>query len=269
MFPWWRYLWAGWWLFLLWNGAVPPVHAQDQNAVLFISGAASSIHSKNWILLEADLVQMRGYLSQDFYHFNYAGGLDGPDYTYNDTCQSIQTSDLYYLQDIQALQNQGYTHVMVFGHSLGGIIAFDEMGGPLSAPYRTGPNPFVRSIITVDSPINGLNWEQVVTWEGVLHLPDEACPAIHQMGNSYTPQFRAYNDQIARNLQANDVVLHFVVNTGTSPGNGDGAVFEWEQGLDELGQFNINVSVPGHSGPLYDPATVVEIARFTPPQQQG
>src|SRR5579859_4675605 len=133
--------------------------AEGRTGVVFIGGLGSEIDSANWGLLAADL-QGAGFTTQDFYSFSYDGwsvpaggpGMIVNSYQPGETCAPLDkrldllAGMLRFVRD-----NQWATHVVLVGHSLGGVVAFD-----VAARY---PDlvPFISRVVTLDSPLGGIS----------------------------------------------------------------------------------------------------------------
>lgn len=70
------------------------------------------------------------------------------------TCAPEAASRATLLRLLRNMRQQGVSHVVLAGHSLGGVLAFDAAAeaADLTAP----PDPFIRGVITIDSPLGGI-----------------------------------------------------------------------------------------------------------------
>lgn len=119
--------------------------AQVDVAVVGIGGIDSSLGAPAWAWLAGDL-------GMPEYEFGY--GPNGAN-TLPDTCNPIDTSRGRLSAYVRTLRANGVQHVIVAGHSLGGVVAFDMAAE--ATDLTQGPDPFIRAVVTIDSPLSGLS----------------------------------------------------------------------------------------------------------------
>ncbi|HEU0027196.1 MAG TPA: hypothetical protein VFQ25_08785 [Ktedonobacterales bacterium] len=142
-------------------GANPVVGRQtgESQQVDFTDSNQATFH-----YLQQTLRQRYGYSDSDFLAYSYNGGfVDGggvwrhrpylpTDLMRNDLDQSVQ--NLHSLLDEYSRAHPDTTFILV-GHSLGGVVAFQELNYVASADYAKG-SISISTIITVDSPLAGV-----------------------------------------------------------------------------------------------------------------
>jgi pimeloyl-ACP methyl ester carboxylesterase len=128
--------------------------------VVFVGG-----YGANLATATSDFAALRAALAarssnSTFVQFSYAG-LNGQGcaaspaaYGAVDTAQDIEISKRNLMATLQSLrQSCGATHIVVIGHSLGGLVAFQTLADQ--------PLPGVTDLITIDSPLGGAPADEI------------------------------------------------------------------------------------------------------------
>jgi len=131
---------------------VRPALAESPTTVLFVGGYGGSLASatRDFATLRSALLQHDPSLS--FAQYSYTGwdpdACRPLDYRDVDTGQDFATSEQRLLTTVLALHTQcGAQHIVVIGHSLGGLIALHALSD--------SPMAEVADIVTIDSPLGG------------------------------------------------------------------------------------------------------------------
>jgi pimeloyl-ACP methyl ester carboxylesterase len=134
--------------------------------VVYVSGinTVEGDSTSRFALLTAKLRQSFGFQSNDFFQFSYAGWRveAGSNYMnlfhfeHPESCRAMDSAEPLLTGMLRYMkQNHWADHVVVVGHSRGGLIGMLTLS---RAPDLTdGPDPFLRTVITVDSPLHGID----------------------------------------------------------------------------------------------------------------
>jgi pimeloyl-ACP methyl ester carboxylesterase len=243
-----------------------PTPSSGRTMVVFVGGLASQIDSPVWNQLQTQLKTANGYRDADFVRFSYDSW--SPDsasksvvshpYTIEQTCAPTKNSEdqlasmLRYLHD-----NHLADHVVLVGHSLGGVIAYDVAA---NHPELT---PFIHSVVTVDSPLGGIGGLRA-SGADILYGPNNTCASADELYNreAASDQTQQWLGQSASALAARGVKLVVVNNPN------DGFVTQEEQQVPATaGNANLSLSVSlpntdsNHSAVLFDPTSVHELTK--------
>jgi pimeloyl-ACP methyl ester carboxylesterase len=248
--------------------AAAPAGAGRHAAVIEIGGAASLLNGYEWSPLRSMLAGAQlGYGEADVLAYSYH--LD-PDplaqlaYSIPETCQPLATSVQHLADWLTALQQQKrFDSVTLVGHSQGGVLAMDVLSGwpDLSA----AGDPFIRSVVAVDSPLSGLTWTRAFVWESFGS--GGRCPSVRELASRHDqPRMMQdyYLDRVGAAMQRG-VRVQVVVN------DSDLYLTAANQSMLGLGVITeVDVEGPGnnHTAALYDPATLLQLAEFIGPQGQ-
>jgi len=164
---------------LLALASVLPTAAQasspGRTAVVFIGGIGSQYLTtgESFGKLWGDLLWTNlGYQPADVMVWSYDPAVT--DYDASLTCQPIATNAAALADTLRWLRDsQGYSGVVLVGHSMGGLIAIDVLDQGL------GVQRFVKKIVTIDSPLLGVgNGRGLV---GELWQFGSNCTAVTQL----------------------------------------------------------------------------------------
>jgi pimeloyl-ACP methyl ester carboxylesterase len=106
----------------------------------------------------------------DMKYFSYASS-GATSYQASDTCQSLAISETLLKNALDVDRGQ-YAHVVLVGHSLGGVLAFDVGSQP-------GEAGFVSRIVTIDAPLGGVDGLERVVGQDVMN--GFSCPALSEL----------------------------------------------------------------------------------------
>lgn len=141
--------------------AAAPAAAASRTLVVFLSGLSELpvVGDAHWDPLVSQLeAQPFGYVSRDLALFSYADNPSGAGIPCQDVVTSVRQLDAF----LQAERGAGYGRVVLVGHSFGGVLGvLTAMAHP---ELTSGEPPFVRSIVTVDSPLLGINYDRAAAW---------------------------------------------------------------------------------------------------------
>lgn len=160
-----RRLLTGLLLGLVLTSSAAPAVAAGRTAILFVGGLGSTPQgtTQNMALVSAALPDL-GYAPSDVYQFSYDP--QAWDYAAGLTCQPIAQSEQQLGGAVRGLLEAGYGGVVLVGHSLGGVLAFDLLGAP-----------GVRKVVTVDAPLGGLGSTRALlsdaNWSGYCAADDD------------------------------------------------------------------------------------------------
>ncbi len=236
------------------SSAVPALaetSGQEHLRVVFVGGLGSTATSNQLTFgpLSGALTSGAGYARDDLLTFGYAGG---------DTCQPLSSSAEQlagYMRDLRdSKQADG---VVLVGHSMGGVVALDAAAHLLQLTQQDAARPFVRRIITVDSPLGGLTrFQRAVIadlWLGV-------CPAANDAVQRYADTaWPATLSGRVRGLIEDGVQVYAVANPE------DLLLDTWTQYVPEV---SVNVTLSAiddglsHSAVLTLPHAVAELVRL-------
>lgn len=184
----------------------------------------------------------------DWAVFSYAG-LGTYSYTGAQTCQSLATSEALLKQEIDDLR-LGHSSVILVGHSLGGVLAFD-------VGTNASESDFVKRVVTIDAPLGGVHsWERMIG-QDVLNA---GCPVLSELRNRQLDT--TWQSQLTGKAAAalsRGQQLMVVTNQQ------DSAVDAAEQGINGVVVnfvWSVADSGANHSAVLYDFASVQQIAQF-------
>lgn len=184
----------------------------------------------------------------DWAVFSYAG-LGTYSYTDAQTCQSLATSEALLKQEVDDLR-PGHSSVILVGHSLGGVLAFD-------VGTRPDEVDFVKKVVTIDAPLGGVHsWERMVG-QDVLNA---GCPVLSELRNRQLDT--TWQSQLAGKAStalSRGQQLMIVTNQQ------DSAVDAAEQGINGVVVnfvWSVVDSGANHSAVLHDLASVQQIAQF-------
>jgi pimeloyl-ACP methyl ester carboxylesterase len=233
--------------------------AARRTIIVEIGGANSS--PGGWLALESTL-RVEGYTSADFYPFSYGGWSVAQgsstmilnDYTSAQTCGKIDDSIRVLAGMLRFLRdNQWAAHVVLVGHSVGGIVA---LGVVSENPDLAG---FVREVIPVDAPLGGLSSSRV----GFNDFWNGSCTAVDQLT---APGWATWSANGAAAIMAQGISIMDVVN------GFDNAVPAAAQQLPQSVNYRFDVSAGSglinHNAVLSDPRALSAIAQFIGPQSQ-
>jgi pimeloyl-ACP methyl ester carboxylesterase len=144
----------------------------SRTAVLLVGGIGSNPMSPLFAILRSDLTGSLGYQG-DIWDFSYDPA-SAPVYTPAETCQPLAQSRGLLVGALRWLRSQGYGSAVVVGHSLGGVLAFDALAS------NPDLSPFVREVITVDSPLGGTYSGSAFVEALRYDLPN--CQAVQDIG---------------------------------------------------------------------------------------
>jgi pimeloyl-ACP methyl ester carboxylesterase len=143
--------------------------------VVFVGGLGSTqrLNAATFGPLSNALIEQAGFASSDLLTFSYDPA--AASYAPIQTCQPLATSAEQVAGFVRQLRD---THqadgVVLVGHSMGGVIALEAAS---QMDDLTDPRaPFVRRVITVDSPLGGLSRLQRLL---IADLWLGACPAAN------------------------------------------------------------------------------------------
>jgi pimeloyl-ACP methyl ester carboxylesterase len=124
--------------------------------VVFVGGLGSSerINAATFGPLSNALIDQAGFAASDLLTFSYDPA--GPSYLPSQTCQPLATSAEQVAGFVRQLRDSKQADgVVLVGHSMGGVVALEAASqmDDLTAPQA----PFVRRVITIDSPLGGIS----------------------------------------------------------------------------------------------------------------
>ncbi len=141
----------------------------SRNVVVFLQGVCSSMNpgyatdDKLFALLRSTLMHPYGYNSSQFLEYSYAGGYMEKEKgvwvwqhngykTTTPISQDYQTTSWSTLDSMLTDYNEKYpgTKFTLVGHSLGGVVAFEEL------IKQKGMYNSLAGVVTVDSPLHGI-----------------------------------------------------------------------------------------------------------------
>jgi pimeloyl-ACP methyl ester carboxylesterase len=124
--------------------------------VVFVGGLGSSqpITAATFAPLGNALIASGGYAEHDLLAFSYDPRASA--YSPAHTCQALSASAEHLASYLHQLRASGHADgVVLVGHSMGGVIALDTAA---AFPDLTdSDHPFIRRVVTVDSPLRGLS----------------------------------------------------------------------------------------------------------------
>jgi pimeloyl-ACP methyl ester carboxylesterase len=193
-----------------------------RKAIVFIQGVCSELpetpSSPNvFDALKAELIQHWGYTGQDFLDFSYRGGsFDSQTHAWHpasyiptDPVSSTPTdTERAYLHTGLLLPYHNLNPdnpVVVVGHSLGGVVAMDELVQYASQP--TYPHGLLQSVITVDSPLGGFPgpaWETGIN--NLLAVPAKTTDPLNAGCVSSGPASQQMLDRYAAGTSWQDML---------------------------------------------------------------
>lgn len=157
-------------------------------AVVFVQGLGTGLSlwggEKTFDTIKARLLS-QGFVKDQFLEFSYKGGsvdslgLWSPNpYSCGATGKGLTTSTntLISLISQYSAKNPG-TKIVVLGHSVGGLLGVRSLQGVVDGRIGQG---VVESVITLDSPLRGVPWQNINLYEKFL-----GCPLLvdSQVGN--------------------------------------------------------------------------------------
>jgi pimeloyl-ACP methyl ester carboxylesterase len=135
--------------------SAPTAPPARHDSVVFITGFQTSTLSmpEDFGLVRADLSLTQGFAPGDLLPWYY--GVRPGAFVPDRTCQPIDASADQLAGTLRSYQAEhDFDGVILVGHSLGGVVALDVLD---RAPDLTaGPQPFIRKVITIDSPVGGI-----------------------------------------------------------------------------------------------------------------
>jgi pimeloyl-ACP methyl ester carboxylesterase len=235
--------------------------------VVIVSGLSQGPVTGNahWNPLVAQLEAAPfGYAQRDIALFSYADDPSGAGVPCQDAVISSQQLDKF----LQAQRMAGYGHAVLVGHSFGGLLSV--LTAMIDPSLTAGPRPFVRTIVTVDSPLLGVNHARASMWVSRYGT----CRAIDQL---YAVQQRGltWESELSGAVQswaAQGVRLLAVANRSDCTFNPSACGLVWmtDGTRDQL----VPVAGPGvnlvvdtvtdlisHDAALYSPDVVLAIAK--------
>ncbi len=248
------------------GGAVSTSTAPGRTIVIQIGGYDSRIDTPDWDLLDRQLRSSFGYQQSDVFTYSYRGWHvdDGSltmmiePYDDTDTCDSINNQInndlapmLRYIRD-----HHWADHVVLVGHSLGGVMAFD--GAATLNDLTVGPTPFIRGVVTIDAPLQGITG--LTNFLGQLN--SLGCGALSELRDRSTRNslWQPWLVSSAQSLIARNVRLMLAENQA------DSAVLEFQQGIPGVAAnyaFNVaDGSFGDHSALLFDEDATMRIANW-------
>jgi pimeloyl-ACP methyl ester carboxylesterase len=178
--------------------------------------------------------------------FSYGGSPAA--YTNYRSCQPIEQSTLELANFIREQPNL-LAGVILVGHSNGGVVAFEL---PAAAPDLT---PFIRRVITIDSPLGGITWLQRFGFD--LGDTPDVCPAADQLRQRRSnPAWPDYLARLTAWEEDNGIDVLAVANLE------DLAVTIAQQELPAKVNIELQAYDDGlnHSALLHSPDTISQIA---------
>jgi pimeloyl-ACP methyl ester carboxylesterase len=143
--------------------------------VVFVGGLGSSqrLNAATFGPLASALVDQAGFAASDLLTFSYDPS--AASYAPIQTCQPLATSAEQVAGFVRQLRDQHQADgVVLVGHSMGGVVALEAAS---EMDDLTDPRaPFVRRVITIDSPLGGLTRLQRLM---IADLWLGACPAAN------------------------------------------------------------------------------------------
>jgi len=213
----------------------------DGTLVMFVGGLDSG-YAAGWDAMVAAFGPL------PWTAFSYAGKPYAP-YQREQTCQPLGYSEWFLKAQIDALRGR-YGHVVLVGHSIGGVLAFDVGSRPDEAD-------FVSKIVTIDAPLLGVHsWER---WIGQNAL-NAGCRVLSDLRyRQLSPYWRPNLSAMAVNDLTRGQQLFVIVNAA------DSAVDPDEQSIPDVAvNYFWNVADAGlsHSAVLGDADSIQQIAQF-------
>jgi pimeloyl-ACP methyl ester carboxylesterase len=237
-------------------------------AIVEIGGAGSVLAGAEWKRLESLLrgPQM-GYGQADVIAYSYHVDPDPVSqapYSIAESCQPLQRSEQHLAEFLTALQQRHlFDSVTLIGHSQGGVVAMDVLSS--QSDLSLEGNPFIRSVIVVDSPLMGLGWVQEILWESFGS--GGPCPSVRELAWRHQ-QPSTLQDYWLNNVGAaikRGVQVQVVVNNADlylTPANQSFAGLPVITVVDVAGPNN------NHSAAFYDAGTLAHVVGFIGPQGQ-
>jgi pimeloyl-ACP methyl ester carboxylesterase len=153
------------------------------------------------------------------------------------------------------LRQSGIRHVIVAGHSLGGVLAFDAAA--IWTDLTQPPDPFIRAVVTIDSPLSGLT--ALERFGAASYWGD--CPALQDLRDrSYrSTVWQPWLVSSVNTLTSRGVRVVLVANPS------DGAVLQSEQWISgALVNYALDYVDSGlnHSAIVRSPAALATIATW-------
>jgi pimeloyl-ACP methyl ester carboxylesterase len=248
--------------------AASPAGNTRRSAVIEIGGAASFLRGNEWVFLQSVLgTPQLGYGEADVLAYSYhieSDPLSQLPYSIQETCQPLATS-VQHLADLLTARRQQklFDSVTLVGHSQGGVLAMDVLSG--WPDLSEAGSPFIRSVVTVDSPLGGLAWTRAFVWESFGS--GGRCQSVRELAARHDqPRIMQdyYIDKVGAAMQRG-VHVQVVVNDADlylTPAN------QALLGLDVITEVDVEGPSNNHTAALYDPATLAQLGDFIGPQGQ-
>jgi pimeloyl-ACP methyl ester carboxylesterase len=237
--------------------AASPAPPSGRTAVLFVGGLGSTYTTSGQAFrtLQNALVASQGYADSDFALFSY----DQQHPTQYDpllTCAPVDASEAGLRSRVADLQAAGAEHVVLVGHSLGGVLAYDV------AAHAT--DGFISGVVTVDSPLGGLSGWRANLVRMAERSTGASCPALDELQQrDASPTWQPWLTSSASALVDRSVVVVVVTNAA------DALVPLSSQGLPGAGvdhPLNLVTNGLNHASVLTVPAAAAQIAAWMPRQ---
>ncbi len=245
-------------------GAVPadasPAAPTNRTAVLFVGGLGSTYTTSTQAFrtLQTALVASRGYAESDFSLFSY-DQQNARQYDPLLTCAPVVVSEAALRARIADLQAAGAGHVVLVGHSLGGVLAYDVAA--------SGTDGFISGVVTVDSPLGGLSgWRA-----GLVRMAERStgatCPALDDLEQrNASPTWQPWLTSSANALLTRSVEVVVVTNAA------DAMVPLSSQVLPGAAvdhALDLVTSGLNHASALTQPTAAAQIASWMPRQSSA
>jgi hypothetical protein len=180
------------------------------------------------------------------------------DYDRSLTCQPSGTNAAVLADTLRWLRDsQGYSNVVLVGHSMGGVIAYQMV----SPQFEFVSQRFLRKIVTIDSPLMGVGDARGLVGE-FWHGSD--CAAVSQL-EQLNQRFLAGTLSI---LAPSGVPVLSIANRADNT-----VPFVSQIANGRLGQFwdytlSEGWGIINHSATLHDPGIMAGLAQWIGPQGQ-
>jgi pimeloyl-ACP methyl ester carboxylesterase len=237
-----------------------PSAPAGRTAILFVGGLGSTYatSSRAFQTLQSALVASRGYAESDFSLFSY-DQQNADQYDPLLTCAPVAVSEAALGARIADLQAAGAAHVVLVGHSLGGVLAYD-----VAASATDG---FISGVVTVDSPLGGLSGWRAGLVQMAERSTGASCPALDDLQQrDASPAWQPWLTSSANALLNRSVAVVVVTNAA------DAVVPLSSQALPGAAvdhPLDLVVSGLNHASVLTQPTAAAQIAGWMPRQSSA
>jgi pimeloyl-ACP methyl ester carboxylesterase len=227
----------------------------QRTAVILVGGLDSQPSSGSWLILRQALTA-QGYADGDVVTFSYDP--TSVDYQPQQMCQDIAASKALLAFWVRALRDShAYSGLVLVGHSLGGVIALQVAG------QEPDVAPFLRKVVTVDSPLGGIDTLATLWFDA---RNDGNCLAAHQLADRWLDGSATTDvmQGLAWSAMGRGVQIRSYVNDADA---GIAASLQFVPGTSALEDSWLDgTGLVNHSAALTSGAATADIAAFVGPQ---